>query len=59
MREELIRITYTKEEEQNAELREFWNLRKNVLLGLLAETGIGVQELLALPVDCLIYALSA
>ena len=49
MRQELLRITYTKEEEQNAELREFWSLRENILLGLLAETGIGVQELFTTP----------
>ena len=49
MREELLRITYVKEEEKNAELKKFWSLRENALISLLAETGIGVQELLTTP----------
>lgn len=49
IREELIRITYAKEENQNAELNEFWSLREKALHGLLAKAGIRLEQLLAAP----------
>ena len=49
MREEFLRVTFAKEDEENAELYEFLSLRQNVLRGLLNNTGNRVQELLAAP----------
>ena len=49
MREELLRIAYAKGEKQNAEVKEFWSLRENALLALLAKTGIRMEQLLAPP----------
>lgn len=49
MREDLLRITYAKEETQNAGLRESWSLRESTLYGLLAQTGIELKELFATP----------
>lgn len=49
MRRELLRIIHTKEEEQNADLKEFWSLRENMLRSLLTETGIEMQELFSAP----------
>ncbi len=49
MRQELLRITYAKEETGNSELMEFWNLRENSLRGLLTQKEIEEQQLLAAP----------
>ena len=49
MRKELYRITYTKAENENSPLVEFWNLRENSLHALLAKVGISTQQLLVAP----------